>query len=174
MSGPVRARDRRGAVTVGGARTVEVAASGVALPRWSARLARFCRHVLREAGAEGWDISILLCDDGMISDLNRKYRGIARPTDVLSFSRSVDPLRVAGDIAISWDTLRRNAKEYGVSADGELKRLTTHGILRLAGMDHGRGKGRAMLALQERIVEKLRAERIIEAQGAGRRLCVPR
>jgi probable rRNA maturation factor len=146
----------------------------MAPPRWSARLARFCRHVLREAGAEGWDISILLCDDGMIADLNRRYRGIAQPTDVLSFSRSVEPLRVAGDIAISCDTLRRNAKEYGVSAEGELKRLTTHGILHLAGMDHGRGKGRAMLALQERIVEKLRAERIIDAQGARRRLCVSR
>ena len=166
MSGPVRARDRRGAVTVGGARTVEVAASGVALPRWSARLARFCRHVLREAGAVGWDISILLCDDGMIADLNRKYRGIARPTDVLSFSRSDEPRCVAGDIAISCDALRRNAKEYGVSADGELKRLMTHGLLHLAGMEHGRGKGKAMVALQERIVEKLRAERIIDAQGA--------
>jgi len=42
-----------------------------------------------------------------------------------------------------------------------LKRLTLHGILHLAGMDHGRGKGRAMLALQEKLMQQLKTECII-------------
>jgi probable rRNA maturation factor len=68
---------------------------------------------------------------------------------------------VAGDIAISMDTMSRNAREFGVTEDEELKRLLVHGILHCAGMDHGSRKGRGMLALQERLLNELKAERII-------------
>jgi probable rRNA maturation factor len=60
------------------------------------------------------------------------------------------------------DTLRRNARAFDVTEDEELKRLLVHGILHLAGMDHGSGKGREMLSLQERLLERLKEERIIE------------
>ena len=69
--------------------------------------------------------------------------------------------RVTGDIALSLPALRRNAREFGVHENEELKRLLVHGILHLAGMDHGRGKGARMLALQEELLERLRGERII-------------
>jgi probable rRNA maturation factor len=144
-------------------RSIEIAVDGIAAPRWRKRLSRFCATALTAAGFPQWEISILLCDDERITTLNGRYRGMPRPTDVLSFPGEVEVTRgaVAGDIAISLDTLRRNAVAFGVSEEEELKRLTVHGILHLAGMDHGRGKGRKMLALQEKLLERLKAERII-------------
>lgn len=153
-------------------RTVEVAVEGVPRPPWSRRLASFCARALGAAGASAWDISILLCDDDRMTDLNRRYRGKEGTTDVLSFPRAPRqagrpprPLRgglVAGDIAISLPTMRRNAKEFGSTEGEELKRLLVHGILHLAGMDHGRGKGSAMLTLQGKLLAALETRSIIE------------
>jgi len=100
--------------------------------------------------------------------LNGRYRGKDKPTDVLSFPRETSPACfqpgcvVAGDIAISMDTLRRNARSFDVTEDEELKRLLVHGILHCAGMDHGSGKGGEMFILQERLLDALKKERIIE------------
>lgn len=150
-------------------RSVEVASGGVPTPPWRARLSRFCARAFVEAGFAEWEIGILLCGDERITVLNGRYRGKQRATDVLSFPRQADSAQgpVMGDIAISLDTLRRNAARYAVAEDEELKRLLIHGILHLAGMDHGRGKGRGMLALQETLLAKLRAEHIM---GEGKRL----
>jgi probable rRNA maturation factor len=57
--------------------------------------------------------------------------------------------------------MRRNAAAYGCTRDEELKRLTVHGLLHLAGMDHGRGPTGPMLELQERLLHGLRGERIV-------------
>ncbi|HVP19821.1 MAG TPA: rRNA maturation RNase YbeY [Spirochaetia bacterium] len=160
-----------GAKRTGQQRTVEIAVDGVPAPGWKRRLQRFCTRVLREAGADQWDLSLLLCDDPRMSDLNGRYRGKGGPTDVLSFprerairphGRSLAAAAVKGDVAISLDTMRRNAMDYGVSEDEELKRLVVHGILHCAGMDHGAGKGRGMLSLQRTLLSVLREERIIE------------
>jgi probable rRNA maturation factor len=144
-------------------RAVEVVASGVPVPRWRGRLAQFCAVALAAAGYSEWEIAIMLCDDERIAELNGRYRGKDSPTDVLSFPREEgspgEP--VAGDIAISLPALRRNALSYGASDNEELKRLVVHGILHLAGMDHGRGKSGKMLALQETLLKRLQAERVI-------------
>jgi probable rRNA maturation factor len=145
------------------AATVEIAVSGVTPPRWKAGARRFCRAAVAAAGFDGGEISLLLCGDERIAELNARYRGKNRPTDVLSFPRE-EPGKstaVAGDIAISLPALGRNARTFGVHENEELKRLLVHGILHLAGMDHGRGKGAAMLSLQEVILARLDAERII-------------
>ena len=148
-------------------RSVAVAVDGIPRPGWAGRLRRFCATALQRAGYGAWDISILLCDDRRMRYLNGRYRGLDRSTDVLSFGEpsaageASAEQAVRGDIAISLDTLRRNAAAYGVSDDEELKRLLVHGLLHLAGMDHGRGKGRGMLARQERLLSELRADRVI-------------
>jgi probable rRNA maturation factor len=144
-------------------RSAEAACDGVPTPPWRARLCRFCARACAEAGFAEWEIGILLCGDERITVLNGRYRGKQRATDVLSFPRQAvsGEAPVKGDIAISLDTLRRNAARYGVAEDEELKRLLIHGILHLAGMDHGRGKGRRMLALQEALLVTLRAEHIM-------------
>ncbi len=141
-------------------RSVEVVVEGVRRPGTKARLSRFCSRALSAAGFQTWSVAVLLCGDERIAALNLRYRGKPRPTDVLSFPREEgrheDP--VAGDIAISVETLRRNAARFGVSENEEMKRLVVHGLLHLAGMDHGRGKGGRMLARQAQILDQLRAD----------------
>ena len=143
----------------GSPRSVEIAAEGVRVPRGLKRLSAFCAVVLREAGYSSWTVSILLCGDERITALNKRYRRRSEPTDVLSFpeqeGRTGDP--VEGDIAISLDALRRNAADFKVPENEEMKRLLVHGLLHIAGMDHGRGSGGAMLALQESLLDGLRA-----------------
>lgn len=143
---------------------VEVTVSGVRSPAWRGRVAGFCEKAIARMGERRGDVSILLCGDARITELNRKYRRLDRPTDVLSFPRDESGAltgALSGDIAISLETLARNAAEYGVSRNEELKRLLIHGLLHLAGMDHGRGQGGAMLRLQARLADEMAGERII-------------
>jgi probable rRNA maturation factor len=145
---------------------VDVAIRGVRAPRLRVGLAALCRRALAAAAIDGWDLSVLLTDDAEIRGLNARYRGKDRATDVLSFPQ-LEPLargrrpvgaghgRAAGDIVISIETLRRNAAERGIDEREELSRLAVHGILHLDGMDHGRGRGRAMLERQRRVLARL-------------------
>jgi probable rRNA maturation factor len=144
--------------------TIEVSAKGIRCPRWAVRYAAFLRKALKELDVRGWEVSVLLCGDALMKNLNRTYRGKNAPTDVLSFRQadSSTPGRasVAGDVIISLETLRRNAAEYGTGDEEELKRLGVHGLLHLAGMDHGNGRGGAMLRLQGQILDTLAKQRI--------------
>jgi probable rRNA maturation factor len=86
-------------------------------------------------------VTVLLTTDAALRDLNRRFRGKDMPTDVLSFPanplQSAKPAeRVAGDLAISVETARRQGTEYGHSLSTELKILILHGVLHLAGYDH--------------------------------------
>jgi len=137
---------------------VEVAVRGAGTRPLRAGLAALCRRALTVAGIDGWDLSVLLTDDAEIRGLNARYRGKDRATDVLSFSQSAPAVRgrrTAGDVVISVETLRRNAAERGIDEHEELVRLAVHGILHLDGMDHGRGRGRAMLERQRRVLARL-------------------
>ncbi len=145
-----------------GAALVEITADGVSAPRAASRLVRFCGKTLREAGFSTWNVRILLCGDERITDLNRRYRRRRGATDVLSFrdEEGTTGEPVAGDIAISLDALRRNAARFDVTENDEMKRLLVHGLLHLAGMDHGRGDGGGMLALQEKLLRVFDSEEI--------------
>ena len=90
---------------------------------------------------EGMILSVLICDDAFIHQLNRDYRGKDKPTDVLSFAQREgefadpeDPL--LGDIIISIETAAQQASNYGHSLAEELEVLLTHGLLHLLGYDH--------------------------------------
>ena len=104
------------------------------------------------------ELSILLTDDKEIHTLNRDYRGKDKPTDVLSFAtldgQLLPGMTSLGDLVISIPTTRRQAKEYGVSFDAELKRLVIHGILHLMGYDHEKVPAREanrMRRLEQRV-----------------------
>ena len=104
---------------------MEVALSGVAAAAWRTDAARFCRGALAAAGIDGWDLSVLLCSDAVIRGLNARYRGMDKATDVLSFSQSegrrlpgTGLQRIAGDLVISVETLRRNAAADGPTGTG--------------------------------------------------------
>jgi len=148
---------------------VEISAGEAPLPRWSKSLKIFALKVLNRMGRDQWNLSVLLCGDQTISELNFRYRGKAGATDILSFNMGDwggggGPRErfLSGDIVISLDTLRENACRFNVSEDEELRRLMIHGILHLDGMDHKtHKKDEPMLLLQEQILEELAEESIM-------------
>lgn len=221
---------------------VSVAAEeGMPEPEWTDRVEPFILKAMDFLSFDGEELSVLLCGDGLIRELNGTYRGVDAPTDVLSFAaedgapsecgadtadaarekngalcgdgaaRAKDGalsgggkpgaaaagtpsprgdgggcgeiradrgfafparesgLRYVGDIAVSVETLRKNAAEFHVDEDSELKRLLVHGILHLNGMDHGDehiAEGAVpkceMLVVQEKTLEALADEKIME------------
>lgn len=152
-----------------------ISAEGIEEPKWLAAAETFLQKAAREIGADGQEVSVVFCGDQMIRELNKNYRDIDAPTDVLSFENGesfADEAGVqwllAGDIAISVDTLKKNAEYFGCDENSELKRLLLHGLLHLNGYDHGEEhieKGKApeceMLKMQEDILLKLEGEKII-------------
>ena len=86
--------------------------------------------------------NIIIVDNEYIHKINKEYRGIDRPTDVISFALEdnkdfIEPeFRVLGDIYISVDKAREQAILYGHSFLRELSFLTVHGLLHLLGYDH--------------------------------------
>jgi probable rRNA maturation factor len=147
--------------------SIEVSCSGVDEPSWLGRLASFGELVLEDLGIDGWEVSLLLCDDRSIAELNSRYRGKEGPTDVLSFPQGEfgtavserRTLKPAGDVVISLETVETQAREYQESEEEELKRLLVHGFLHLRGMTHTEGNSN-MIELQERILRSLQKERI--------------
>ncbi len=83
-------------------------------------------------------VNLILTDDRSIRSLNKRFRGIDKPTDVLSFNidEPVDHDSVFGEIYVSVDTAVRQAPEYGLSPGQEVLRLLCHGLLHLFGFDH--------------------------------------
>lgn len=80
------------------------------------------------------EVSITLTDDTEIHSLNRQYRNIDRPTNVLSFELGDDVL--LGDIYISLDTVAREAAAAGISVADHVAHMVVHGVLHLMGYDH--------------------------------------
>ncbi len=132
--------------------------------------------VLTEAarieGIENGEVAVILVDDSAIHDLNRDYRGIDRPTDVLSFAMNEsaedemtilyddeigDIPNVLGDIIISIPRAMEQANEYSHSFDRELGFLTVHGFLHLLGYDHQEEKEeKDMFDKQELVLKQLK------------------
>jgi len=73
--------------------------------------------------------------DKTMRGLNRRFRKKDQSTDVLAFPYGEKEL--LGDVIISSDTARRNAKSFGVAYREEVKRLVIHGVLHVLGYDHG-------------------------------------
>ena len=88
----------------------------------------------------GHDLSILLTDDEAIRSLNRQWRGIDKPTNVLSFPAAVTPgsvgTRFFGDIALAYETIKRECTDEGRIFLHHLAHLTIHGFLHLCGYGH--------------------------------------
>ena len=110
-------------------------------------------------------VCISLVNDLYIKKLNKLYRGKNKPTDVLSFSapKEVPSLKdFLGDVIISVQTAKKNAKAEGVSLKEEFVRLTVHGLLHLLGYDHEAGveknKAQKMMKLQEKVIHKIIVE----------------
>jgi len=106
-----------------------------------ARLRRRAGAILKAAGEARSELSIALVDDPQIRDLNGRYRGKPRPTDVLSFSlvegEHADRRgRLLGDVVISVETAARQARASRRGLDDTIAKLLVHGVLHLLGHDH--------------------------------------
>ncbi len=111
--------------------------------------------------------------------MNRRFRGKDQPTDVLSFPPAPGLVNgLAGDIAISADIARQNARRLGHSTVQEIKILALHGVLHLAGYDHEHDQGRMatkevdlrrLLSLPQGLIERNgRGPKRVPAKAAGR------
>lgn len=99
-------------------------------------------------------VNIIITDDATLRSLNKTYRGLTRPTDVLSFPADSD-LGILGEIYISVNTARRQAAEYGATLREEILRLVCHGVLHLCGYDHHRSADeKAMKAREEKYLSR--------------------
>ncbi|MEE0878316.1 MAG: rRNA maturation RNase YbeY [Treponemataceae bacterium] len=153
----------------------------------------FIQDVLNHLNFENWEMNVVFCDDKFMQEMNLQYRNIDAPTDVLSFEQGdyyidddENEIFSAGDILISDETLSKNAKEFNIAKNDELKRLLVHGILHLSGEDHGefhvgingdildgnsnvvevseslKNEEIEMLVLQEKILKELSDKKILE------------
>jgi len=117
------------------------------------------------------ELAVSFVSDDEIQALNKEYRNLDSPTDILSFVQSDcrdeedfwPPLIeeevkcILGDMIISLSALDRNCENFGASFDEELYRLLIHGVLHLIGLDHSTNdfKNEPMLSLQEQVLKEL-------------------
>jgi probable rRNA maturation factor len=133
-------------------------------PLWNAQ--PLAEQTIREAisaaagalSTEGGEVSILLTDDSEIARLNRDWRGIDKPTNVLSFpaSRVGQGDKLLGDIVIAYETLERESTDESRDFLHHLAHLAVHGFLHLIGFDHETdAQAEEMEGLESRIMMRL-------------------
>lgn len=124
--------------------------------RYCRPMERIARRAAEQEGLQNFEVQIILADNDFIHQLNRDYRQVDAPTDVISFPANdlEKPLAEAlqeglqpemseygdaiflGEIYISVDRAQEQAEEYGNTLEEELCFLTVHGMLHLMGYDH--------------------------------------
>ncbi len=121
-------------------------------------LEQFCERARRELGFAPDSVAIELIGDAKMARLNATFRNKRGPTDVLSFpANGARPKRGAayvGDIAISPETARRNARRFSRTLPAEMRVLILHGMIHLAGYDHESDHGE-MDRLERRLRKRL-------------------
>jgi probable rRNA maturation factor len=121
-------------------------------------LQQFYERARKELGFAPESVAIELISDSAMARLNETYRKKHGPTDVLSFpangARPAPGGEYVGDIAISPETARRNARRYSRSLPLELRILILHGMIHLAGYDHETDHGE-MDRLERRLRKRL-------------------
>jgi len=134
-------------------------------PLKGALVKRVAEKMLVKLGLEGSELSVLLCDDRLIHQLNLEHRDKDKPTDVLSFPQAEfdapeqlaegHHLHLLGDVVISLDTAHRQAEGRGRPLLEEVRFLLAHGVLHLVGYDH--------MTPDEKRVMTLRTKQLVRA-----------
>lgn len=114
-------------------------------------LEHFLAEVQERLGVSDRELSVAFVSDRRMADLNHRFRGKPQPTDVLSFPVDPGENGYLGDVVISAETARRNARRSGRSLREELRILILHGVLHLLGYDHETDRGQ-----MNRLERKLR------------------
>ena len=118
-------------------------------------------YALEVENVDNLEFNVIIINNEEIHKINKEYRGIDRPTDVISFAledykdiKYENDYRVLGDIYISIDKVKEQAKEYGHSEKRELAFLAVHGLLHLLGYDHMEKEDeKVMISKQELILD---------------------
>lgn len=119
---------------------------------------KVCDEVARVYGLqEEEEISVLLCDNQKIHEINREYRHMDRPTDVISFALNegeryeddYEESLLLGDMIISLERTEEQARSYGHSFERELAYLTTHSCLHILGYDHMTDEDKSEMRAEE-------------------------
>jgi probable rRNA maturation factor len=120
------------------------------------------RHLPPADGTQGCALTIVIETDDAVAALNAQFRGIAAPTDVLSFPAEKPPVvdpdepDYLGDVIIAYPYAQAQAEREGHAVLDDLRLLVVHGVLHLLGYDHGTMEERArMWAEQEQILRAL-------------------
>jgi len=122
------------------------------------------KRTLKDLGYESAECGILVVTDKRIAELNRTFRNVAAPTDVLAFSmqegqRVEGSSNLLGDVVISAERALSQAIDRGHSLERELSFLLVHGLLHLVGWDDTtEGDRKKMLRAQKRILKKIFSE----------------
>jgi probable rRNA maturation factor len=141
-------------------------ASPLRIGRIGASLRALVRATLVQERRTPGEISVVLGNDALLRDLNRRYRSLDRTTDVLSFGYDsgakgarraaaaagrgkIRAAPVDGDLVISLDRVAVQARRYRVRPGRELARLVVHGALHLAGLDHHEPAARRLMRRAE-------------------------
>jgi len=132
---------------------------------WARRMAQTVLNA--EGVAPPYEVSLVFTDSETVRQLNRDYRGVDEPTDVLafymlpqkevddSFALPPDGVTRLGEVIISYPQAAEQAKEQGHSPEKELALLVIHGILHLLGYDHEEPEGESKMRGREReLLEK--------------------
>lgn len=127
-----------------------------------AALERLAQQVLVSEGVPApAELGLVITDDDTVRDLNRRYRGMNEPTDVLSFGlESAEPfvsppdgVQRLGEVIVSFPAAERQAREAGRPLEAELAHLAVHGVLHLLGYDHQQPEeAQAMRAREEALL----------------------
>lgn len=105
-------------------------------------LEKYVNYLVKKLSLEKCEFNIIFIDNNQIHQINKEYRNVDRPTDVISFAMednmdiTYKDFRLLGDIYISIEKCYEQALDYGHSRQREISFLTTHGILHLLGYDH--------------------------------------
>jgi probable rRNA maturation factor len=135
-----------------------------ALPDVARRCAAAARAALARAGQHlpgPAELSIVLADDALLRRLNRKWRGLDKPTNVLAFPALAGTAgpgapRLLGDVVLGFETVAREARRQEKALADHLAHLVVHGVLHLLGFDHARAAAaRRMEAVETVVLSRL-------------------
>ena len=151
--------------------------------KYARKMSRVAEKAARLEGVRRFDAAVAVVDKESIRELNKAYRNVDMPTDVLSFPANeltgpisrADPRLLEytgrrvflGDIYICLEIAREHAEEYGNTLEEELCFLTAHGMLHLMGYDHMMFEDEFLMREKQRIILNRKAEERAGADKTG-------
>jgi rRNA maturation RNase YbeY len=121
------------------------------------KITRWIKHIIINEGNELSEISYVFCDDDFLLKLNKEYLGHDTLTDIITFDNSVGNI-IGGDIYISVERVKENARIYSTTLLNEIHRVMIHGVLHLCGYkDKSKAESNNMKAKEEEALQLLKS-----------------